>query len=675
MTLPFHDVSNDLLYDLMFNANTSTHNEHDDNSLLQMNSTPSPNDQFDSHADHLLIYDPDTNFVNSSNLQNCSYYSEESFFSLSNDPPFDHDASLSVFHMNIRSILRNFPLLEILLSKLNSPFPVITITESWLTKDNASLYNIPGYNHEFLCREKRNGGGVSIYVRKDLKHKVKTDLSKLTDEIECLFVEILSQKTKTLIGCIYRPPDRSIDDFTDSIQDTLIQLNHGSNQCILTGDFNIDLLKIDSHLPTSRYVDMLHSFSFLPYITKPTRLASKTLIDHIWVNDAIINVSGILLTDISDHCPTFLFTKSTLITSNTSRKKQRILSERNCARFSRAIAQMDWHNVIQKPTAQDAFTSFYQSYTQIYNSCFPYTDQTTTSTYKTRKPWLTTGMKNSIRTKNKLYIKYLKSPTDNNKKIYQTYRNKITSLLRRSEREHYCNLFRENRSNLRKTWTLIKDLLNNDRNQSLPTEFTINGNTIKDRVLQANAFNDHYTSVAINIHNKIPITNQNPVSSISKNPHSMYLSETNENEVQNIIRNLKDSSPGWDGLSGRIMKSCLDLILPTLTCLFNRCLLEGIFPKELKISKVIPIFKSGEKDKIVNYRPISLLPFASKILEKLIHVRMMSFIDKYDLLYKHQYGFRSKHITCTALAHVVDYITKANEKGLYTAGLFLDQGV
>lgn len=105
-------------------------------------------------------------------------------------------------------------------------------------------------------------------------------------------------------------------------------------------------------------------------------------------------------------------------------------------------------------------------------------------------------------------------------------------------------------------------------------------------------------------------------------------------------------------------------IYPSCTC--------GIIPRELKMSLVTPIYKTGDKTKFTNYRPISVLPCFGKILEKIMCKRLTSYITKHDILYDKQYGFRNNYSTCLAMIDLVDKISTAIENGEYTIGIFLD---
>ena len=114
------------------------------------------------------------------------------------------------------------------------------------------------------------------------------------------------------------------------------------------------------------------------------------------------------------------------------------------------------------------------------------------------------------------------------------------------------------------------------------------------------------------------------------------------------------------------------IYIAPLSHILNLSLASGIFPNELKIARVIPIYKSGDVGNFTNYRPVSVLPLFSKILERLMYTRLLSFINKHRILYKFQFGFRSEHSPNLALIILVDRISQALEKGDFVLGLFLD---
>ena len=95
----------------------------------------------------------------------------------------------------------------------------------------------------------------------------------------------------------------------------------------------------------------------------------------------------------------------------------------------------------------------------------------------------------------------------------------------------------------------------------------------------------------------------------------------------------------------------------------NSSINKALFPDELKIAKVMPIFKSGNKESIENYRPISILSVFTKVFGKVMYKHLINFVDKNDILYKYQFGFRRQHSTNHAVITLVEKITNALDKG------------
>ena len=153
----------------------------------------------------------------------------------------------------------------------------------------------------------------------------------------------------------------------------------------------------------------------------------------------------------------------------------------------------------------------------------------------------------------------------------------------------------------------------------------------------------------------------------------MFLKCTSNKEIEEIIASMKSkSSCRIDGISSKLIKHISHIISIPLCHVFNLSFTCGITPRELKMSLVTPIYKTGDKTKVTNYRPISVLPCFGKILEKIMFKRLTSYITKHDILYDKQYGFRNKYSTSLAMIDLVDKISTAIENGEYTIGIFLD---
>ncbi|KAK2147907.1 hypothetical protein NP493_3348g00000 [Ridgeia piscesae] len=153
----------------------------------------------------------------------------------------------------------------------------------------------------------------------------------------------------------------------------------------------------------------------------------------------------------------------------------------------------------------------------------------------------------------------------------------------------------------------------------------------------------------------------------------MFLLPMVECEVISVVNGCKSkTSTDCDDIDFRLIKSVITSIVKPITHIFNLSFKSGTFPEKMKIAKVIPHFKSGSKNYFNNYRPISLLPQLSKILEKLYSNRLNTFTKTYDILNPCQYGFKERISTTHALIKVVSEITNSLNKRKPSIGVFID---
>ena len=126
-------------------------------------------------------------------------------------------------------------------------------------------------------------------------------------------------------------------------------------------------------------------------------------------------------------------------------------------------------------------------------------------------------------------------------------------------------------------------------------------------------------------------------------PQSIFLRPVTDDEVLKHISTLKNKkSVGTDCIEAAVLKKASQIVGPYLKIAFNKCMYEGVFPQSMKIAKVIPIFKAGVSNLASNYRPISILGNLSKLFEKVLHERLMKYLEKFGILSENQYGFRKK---------------------------------
>ena len=304
--------------------------------------------------------------------------------------------------------------------------------------------------------------------------------------------------------------------------------------------------------------------------------------------------------------------------------------------------------------------------------------------YKHKKSaWITLGLLKSIRYRDKLYKQLrLSNP---NSLHYDTLTGKLNLktynlILRKSiisaKQMYYESRFNRIGNDIRRTWKTINEILTkNQTKNKFPTVFNDNGSMITDKVNIANKFNVFFTNIGEKIAKGINYDgNKTYGHYLNKDIHSSFtFMNIDEDAINKIIYNLPPkSSSGCDGISTKLLKVIAPVIIKPLTLLINQVLNTGTFPDKLKIAKVIPIFKKGDPSLFENYRPISLLPAISKVLEKIIALQLSSYFEKNKLLFDNQYGFRPKHSTEHAALELIDRITNKMDTNEIPLNIFLD---
>ena len=369
---------------------------------------------FDLNVDEnspLFETDPDINFystIHNSNLKDCDYYLEDTFNNKSSKLDITNH-NFSLIHTNIRSAPKNLQAFDQYMENLNINFTVIGLTETWHTNATVGLYTFDGYNAEYHNRENRRGGGVALYVKDNVEYYNRPDLNIMSHNMETLFIEIskdsIGRDGNVIVGVIYRPPDTDVTKFNESMDNILSKIKNEKKCCYFLGDYNINLLNVDNHAATQEFIDTMFSYSMVPCITKPTRVNAKTatLIDNIFHSDLSNKsmFSGILYTDLTDHFPVFLIDCTSMGHGEPKYIRSRNCCPENIAAFCTALRTHDWSPVTQSDDPQGAYTSFHHEFLALYENYFPI--KSVKVGYKNNKPWLTDGLKKSIKLKNKLY--------------------------------------------------------------------------------------------------------------------------------------------------------------------------------------------------------------------------------------------------------------------------------
>ena len=593
--------------------------------------------------------------------------------------------------MNIHSIQLHIEELRVVLDAINYQFDIIAISESKLKGTPQIDITIPKFHTPYCTYTEAEKGGTILYISEKLNFKPRKDLEiYVSKELESSFVEIVNNKTSNdIVGVIYRHPKMKTTDFIETkLTQVVDKLAKEKNKKVyIAGDFNFDLLKYYNHGDTADFYDKMTANLLVPLILLPTKINSKndTLIDNIFSNQFNSEtVSGNLTVNFSDgHLPSFaIFPKPN---QNHIPKKHNLytrdLKNMDKENFLIDLAAIDIdEDIMIENDGESSLNNLLDIINQLIDKYAPLRKITRSEFKQTRKPWITNGILTSIKTKNKLYHKYIhtKDPLTraNIHNEYKAIKNQINDLIFYSKKDYYSKFFNEYSDNIKKVWQGIKGIINiKSKDQNSPNCIEVNKELVTDNTEISNEFNNYFSTVADNIlqKNKTPILKTFDKYLKNRNSSSFAYDLCTPNEVFLLIAELKSSKgTGPNGIPTEILKMINFAISIPLSKIINICIQNGTHPERLKLAHVIPIFKKGCRLLVSNYRPISLLSNINKNFEKIMHKRIYSFLDEFNLLYKLQFGFRSKYSTSHALIHMTEAIRAALDSGFVSCGIFVD---
>ena len=302
--------------------------------------------------------------------------------------------------------------------------------------------------------------------------------------------------------------------FIDTLN-TILSDSRYNSSLFVCGDFNIDLLKNGEHVGTTKFIDAMYSIGLYPLIDKPSRITqySATLIDNIFTNELTNQIiSGLLINDISDHLPIFSLTRSSPKRLNSLNYKTiRKSSKESVDAFIEDLNRQTWHNTYKSDDANVAYDNFLNTFIKLYNKHCPLKRVKNTNLNTNNKPWFTNGLRNACLKKNLLYKEFLKKRTLTVQSRYTSYKNKLTNILRKSEKMYYNQLIlHEQRNNIKSTWQTLNALIKKSKQSSTyPESFDDNGKCVSDKNVAVNKFNQYFVNVGVDLANKIPVPNQN----------------------------------------------------------------------------------------------------------------------------------------------------------------------
>ena len=573
--------------------------------------------------------------------------------------------------MNINSLLSKIDELWEIARKTRAT--VIGITESKL--DGSVLdgeINIDGYK---LVRsdQNRHGGGVACYIRSDISFSIRGDFSS---EIENIFLDILLPKTKPiLIGILYRPPDqfkfksKFLDNLSTSISQTF---SFDEQEVYISGDLNINLINSQKHTPNGikRYKEFCSLPGIEQLLTLPTRITknSSSLLDHVLTNSADrISQFGIVNVGLSDHQLIYCTRKITQTRLNAHKYvKMRSLKYYSEDLYVKKLKEIDFPDYSNFKDINETYSDFTEKVASVIDEIAPIKE---VRVKRNSQDWFDAEINEEIERWDKLLAKFKKSRSDSDNENYKKSGNKVQHMIKDKKNNFVIGKLNDNIGKPKELWKSLKSRgLHSKESSSATICLEKDGILSFDPQTNAEIFKDFYSNLANNLVKKLP-TAPNKYGKQQSIITTKKLNLRGKNfsfapvAPATILKLLKQLNPaksaGIDNLTGKFLKEGAPVLASPITDLVNLSISLSLFPDDCKIAKLKPLYKKEAKTKPKNYWLISLLPLLSKIIERIIHNQTQEFLDKNNILYKYQSGFRKHH--STEKAHPQQFVLRKME--------------
>lgn len=584
------------------------------------------------------------------------------------------EQDFTIVHQNIRGLSSKLELLTYFIKNHN--IKIFGVTETLLNDSlPTSFINISGYTFERRDRVSQ-GGGVGAYISNSLNYVRRLDLE--TYDIECIWLEIFSDYTKSfIVGILYRPPNTSkhlSKNFNNNFQKTLTKINNGNKELIILGDINCNYLIKNNNKPLK---DLLSLNGLIQTIKGPTRITDTTesLIDVILTTkpENLMEIK-IVSTALSDHYAIGCKRKLNNIKQQYESIKCRDYSNYNSSELSRDLSNENWDSVYAERNPNNAWDTLRDIVSRNFNKHAP---NITKKVKGKKSPWLTRDIKLEMNYRDTLNRKFRKSRTSTDFEKFKSQRNKVNNLVRKARNEHSRTLLQETANDPKRFWKTLKRIFPLKEKISTVKSFIIDGIRNSNAKSIASRFCSYFSTTVSKLKAKaMPLKNfiwAKPKESNLKTSTTFEFTEVTVNEVFMHLKKLKRSKAcGSDDLPPGMLKDSAKHLAKPLCHVINASLRSGIIPSDFKLGQVTPIHKSGRKDDMDNYRPITVLPVCSKILEKCIHNQLCKFLEQNKLLSETQFGFRKKRNTELAATLFLDTIRRNIDNGELTGAIFID---
>ena len=535
-------------------------------------------------------------------------------------------------------------------------YDIFGVTESRLRfEQSETAVTIANYNIHRKDAKCMGQTGIVVYIHNSIRNSALRRKDLECEFIECMWLELKQVKKASKFICyLYRNPKETLEWYDKFVCMMDIVADTTKNaDVLLLGDFNIDISK-----PHVNWESTFELFGLRQFIYTPTRVteSTSTIIDHIYSNNHNNIVSaGVKELDISDHY--LVECNVNFRMHRSSMKCHTYIRYRSFKHFSKDhflsdLAQAPFGLIYNHNNPDEALETWNSVFLSVVNKHAPLRRKRVK--HQQLPPWLTKDIMQAMAERDRL--KKAKNYTD-----YKKVRNQLKNMVRNSKRA-YFNKVAGAEDNVRSIWQAMNTFIGRQKNSksAIPSN------------LSAEDFNDFFVSIAESLSNQskndtyqytCPKVLTDFCKEKTKGTDIFLVPPITTYKVAQYITTLPNKkSAGLDDINSTLLKQALPYVLDTLTYVFNLCISNCTFPADLKKAKVIPIPKGKEISQLDNYRPISVLPILSKVLEKHIHRHLMQFCEHRSLFHPLQSGYRNKHSCVTALVQMTNsWLTALND--------------
>ena len=583
---------------------------------------------------------------------------------------------LNFITLNCQSLRKKTHELKAIL--LDQKIDVVILQETWLYEGDSSVYTEfeeMGYKTIKLERVSKKGGGLAIFIRNDKHTKLKVFYNFKYQSFENLFCSANFGKNNILIANIYRPPSLSKSNFVMEFEDFLGKLLEQNGTVFIFGDLNINLLTKDNII--DKFLNIL-SLNGISQLTKtPTR--GNAILDYILAPTCQLPSLKTFSPNSdfsSDHKPLFLRYKQNKdhIVFKPITKKFRDYSCIDYNDFRNKIINSDLCNLnkIETLTANECVEMYNTTISKIFNQICPLK----TKTFK--KPqslkWFNSSVQTLKQNKRKAERKMKKSPNNMKyKELYKKAKNKYTSGIKQARINFFADKIQRKQKDPKQLHKILKGVTGNQKERILPS--------IDSKEDTAEKMADFYIQKVEKIQQKIQKhknsyknTNLKYKNSTNVQPLNFF-KQINMDTLKDIIRDIKKKPCSLDPIPIFVLQHVLDLLHPLFLRIINSTISEASFPDILKFASVTPIIKDPKLDpnNFQHFRPVSSLPFVSKLVEKAIYLQLDEHLKTNKLYPIFQSAYRTNHSCETTLTKLTNDIQNYNFKGRDVALILLDQ--